>query len=346
MLWIKRIIVGMSIAAAVLLVAVGAAWAWATWTAQAALARVVDAHRVEVPVPWPLTPDEGATADAGLPPDMLSDADPTPDFTDAELGLDVQAIARERAVERGHYLLKARYPCGECHGEDFGGGVMIDDPMVGVMEGPNLTGGEGGVTSTYTVADWDRAIRHGLKPDGRVSMMPSVDFFAMSDRELSDIVAVITSMPAVDRTSRPVSLGPLGSVLVATGAFVMSADRLESHDSAHVAEPPSPKDIVAYGGHIAQPCSGCHGSSFVGGPVVGAPPDWPAASNLTPHAEGIAGWSYDDFARAMLEGIGGDGQPLRPPMSEMSKMAREMSEEDLRAIYTYFMSLEPQPTGR
>lgn len=40
----------------------------------------------------------------------------------------------------------------------------------------------------------------------------------------------------------------------------------------------------------AVPCTGCHGAHFGGGAIPGAPPDWPAARNITPHpTAGIGG---------------------------------------------------------
>lgn len=367
----KRLIIGMSITMVSLLLLVGAAWGWASVTAHAELRRTVEAHRIEIPAPWPLTEVEVAElrsdardrllvaraaqampaldADVDTSPDeslAASDAEMVPDFSDEELEIDLDAVALERALERGRYLIAARFPCAECHGHDFGGGVLLDDPVVGGFFGPNLTTGQGSAVADYTMADWDRIIRHGVKPDGRVSMMPSVDFFGMSDQELSDIVTTLRSMPPVDRQAPPTRLGPLGTALIATGAFTFSADEHEDHDAPHKLVPPPPDDPVVYGGHVAQACVGCHQRSFVGGPVVGAPPDWPAAANLTPHEEGLAGWSFEDFDRAMTAGIRPDGQEIRTPMKEVAPMAQAMTEIDRRAMYAYFMSLEPQPTGR
>ena len=69
----------------------------------------------------------------------------------------------------------------------LGGGVMVDAFPIGRLLGPNLTGGAGGRTRTYTAADWDRAVRHGILPDGRPSVMPAEDYRLMSDQELADV---------------------------------------------------------------------------------------------------------------------------------------------------------------
>ena len=38
------------------------------------------------------------------------------------------------------------------------------------------------------------------------AVMPSIDYVAMSDRELSDVVACIRSMPKVDKTMAPLKI--------------------------------------------------------------------------------------------------------------------------------------------
>ena len=99
-------------------------------------------------------------------------------------------------MERGRHLVTARYGCAECHGANFGGGVMVDAFPLGSLLGPNITTGQGSRTLQYSPADWDRIVRHGVLPDGRPAVMPSIDFVQMSDQELSDIIAYIRSFPA------------------------------------------------------------------------------------------------------------------------------------------------------
>ncbi|MFW6206619.1 MAG: c-type cytochrome, partial [Gemmatimonadota bacterium] len=172
-------------------------YGWAALTTRSTLAAEYEAHEVDFPVPFPLTADERAELD-------VEDED------------EAEALARDRAVERGRHLLESRYACAECHGEDLGGGVMVDAFPLGSLLGPNLTGGEGGAMGDYTPADWDRIVRHGILPDGQPAVMPSEDFLRMSDRELSDIVAYIRSLDPVDNRVPRSTLGPLGKVLVAT----------------------------------------------------------------------------------------------------------------------------------
>lgn len=308
-----------------LLVLLGAGgYLWASSETEAARARVVLTHDVTFPIPAPLSPEE--MEEAGLTPE------------------DAAALARERSVERGRHLVQARYGCSECHGADFGGGVMMDAGPVATFRGPNLTLGEGGVTRDYTPADWDRAVRHGVLPDGRLSTMPSEDFQLMSDQELGDIVAYIRSFPDVDNDVEAVRYGPIGRFLVATGSMGFSADRVENHAAPHPSEPPPAEVSVEFGRHLAGTCTGCHRADFSGGPI-GGDPSWAPAANLTPHGEGLSGWSFADFERAILEGVRPDGTELLAPMNLVLPFANNMTPVEREALWVYLQSLPPVPSG-
>src|SRR5690242_17024052 len=53
--------------------------------------------------------------------------------------------------------------CIGCHGDDFQGKNMEDDPKQGAMYAPNLTL----LLPKYSDADLDKLIRHGVPKDGR-----------------------------------------------------------------------------------------------------------------------------------------------------------------------------------
>lgn len=311
----------------VVLVVLGASGLlWARGKAAETLGRTIPVHAVDFPIPFPL--DSAEVADEGLTPE------------------EADALAMERAVERGRHLVESRYVCVECHGRNFGGGVMVDDPMLGRLLGPNITSGPGGKTAAYTPADWDRIVRHGVKPDGKPAAMPSEDFKSMSDEELSDIISFIRSKPPVDATVPPVSLGPLGTVLVATGQLPLSADIIRKHDQPHVAVPPTAEATVEFGRHLAGVCSGCHQESLVGGKVPAGDPSWPLAANLTPSGDGLAAWDFDDFAMVMRTGTRPDGTDLQYPMSMVVGYTQGMTDTELQALWAYLQSIPALPDAK
>jgi len=306
---------------ACLLVAGAATFMWASASSAKVLARTIETHTSDFPVPFPLA--EGEVAELGL------------DDTGA------RRVALERASERGRHLVSSRYACSECHGADFSGGVMVDAPIMGRILGPNLTGGVGSRTTGYTAVDWDRIVRHGVLPDGRPAAMPSEEFQLMSDQELSDIIAFLQAQPPVDNEVPPVQLGPLGRVLIATGRLPLSADRIASHDGPHPSAPPAAEVSVEFGRHLAGVCTGCHGADMAGGPIPGGDPSWPPARNLTPHTSGLAGWRYEEFVTAMRESRRPDGTALQPPMTAIAPFARNMSDVEMEAVWLYLRSVAP-----
>lgn len=306
--------------AVVVVVALGF-YGWASWQTGRILAQTYESHAVDFPVPFPLS---AAEADS--------------------LGLDSAAaatLAEERAVERGRHLLEARYGCNGCHGETFGGGVMVDVPILARLMGPNLTSGAGGRTPNFTPADWDRIVRHGILPGGRPAVMSAQDFQRMSDQELSDLIAYLRSRPPVDSLPVPRAFGPLGKVLVATGQFVLPATLIASHDAPHAVAPPPTAVTVEFGRHLAGPCMGCHQEDLAGGPILGGDPGWVPARNLTPHATGLAGWTYEQFVAALRAGTRPDGTALREPMTFVQPHAEKMTDVEMEALWMYVQSVPP-----
>jgi mono/diheme cytochrome c family protein len=76
------------------------------------------------------------------------------------------------SIERGRYLFASR-GCADCHGATAAGRKFLDDGDGFVLAGPAIGTGPGSATLKYAAADWERTIRHGVKPDGRPAMMPT-----------------------------------------------------------------------------------------------------------------------------------------------------------------------------
>jgi cytochrome c553 len=309
-----------------LILIAGAFYLWASYVTSREAGRTFTVHTVDFPIPFPLGDEEIAALAAGR---------------DSVPVAEIEQVALERAIERGRHLVSSRYACTECHGANFGGGTMIDAFPIGTLLGPNITTGSGSRTVNYTATDWDRIVRHGVRPDGTGATMPSEDFQLMSDQELSDIVAYIRSHPPVDAEVPAPTFGPLGKILVATGQLHFSADVIPSHDSPHALVPPPAEPTPEFGRHIAGVCTGCHGADLAGGPIPGGDPSWVPARNLTPHETGLGSWEYEDFVRALREGVRPDGSAVQMPMSLMAPYANQMTEVELQALWTYLQSVPP-----
>jgi mono/diheme cytochrome c family protein len=291
-------------------------------------------HNVSFAIPFPLSQAELATLSTERSAAGAPAADPL-------AGVDMQAAALKRAIARGEHLVRTRVGCNGCHGADFGGKAMVDKAIVGYWAAPNLTTGEGGVTRGFSAADWDRAVRHGVRHTGQSSSMPSTEFVNLSDHELSDIVAYIRSVPPVNRTMKPIRIGPVFSFVVGFGGGALPAFAID-HEKAHPTEPPVEAASVELGEHIAQVCRGCHGPQLSGGKIAGDP-NMPVVANLTPHETGLKGWTEADFFRALREGKRKDGTDILPQMPW--KAYGQMNDIELKALWVYLQTVPPVPKG-
>lgn len=248
------------------------------------------------------------------------------------------------AIERGRHVATVR-GCVDCHGDGFSGKVFIDEPMVGRLYSPNLTRGEGGVGAQYGSADWVRAIRHGIGPDGKpLLFMPAQEFNVLSDEDMGALIAYLESLPEVDRVaSFENRVGPVGRALFLTGRLPLVPAELIDHQ-AERGEPPVPGPTAEYGAYLATSCAGCHGENFSGGPIPGAPPGFPEATNLTPDpATGLGTWTEHDFMTALRTGKRPDGTELAPEMPW--RLAAQMTDDEIRALWRYLQTLAPLSEG-
>lgn len=247
------------------------------------------------------------------------------------------------AIDAGHHLAVTR-GCTDCHAADMGGQVIMGASPIGLLAAPNLTGGKGGVVAAFTVTDWEHAIRHGVRPDGRaLLLMPSDEMSRLTDGDTADLIAWLRQVPPVDRTSQPSFVGPLGRVLLAFGKLPLIAASRIDQDAAHVAYM-APGADAGYGAYLAQGCVGCHGSHLSGGTIPGMPPQTPKAANLTPEpVTGLGRWSKADFYRALRQGRKPDGSALNPFMPW--KSLGMATDTELDALWAYLQTVPARPAG-
>jgi len=247
------------------------------------------------------------------------------------------------AIARGEHIAITR-GCTDCHGDDFSGRQVMEAPPIGGMAAPNLTRGRGGVTASFKPEDWERAIRHGVAPDGRALLfMPIRDYAGLSNQDTADLIAYAQQKAPVDRIMPKSYIGPIGRALFAFGKLPMLEARLIDQHAPHAAAIEA-APTIEYGRYLAQSCTGCHGQHLSGGPIPGAPPDFATPLNLTPDATGLAGWAKTDFYRVFREGKKRDGSDLDPfmPWKSMSRF----TDTELDALWAYLQSVPARPKGQ
>lgn len=242
------------------------------------------------------------------------------------------------AIARGRHLATVR-ACAGCHGPGLAGHVEIDEPLILRIAAPNLT--RGGRGAALTDADWERAVRHGVRRDGTpLFVMPAGEHNGMSDEDLGAIVAYARSLPAVPTTPPGSRAGPVARALHVAGTIQLFSAAEIDHARPHPARVP-PEPTARYGAYLATMCTGCHGAGLGGGSIPGAPPEWKPAANLTP--TGIGHYTRDDFVRALRTGRRPGGTAIDSAMPW--RLTREMTDVELDALYAYLRTVPPRPYG-
>lgn len=274
---------------------------------------------------------------------------PLPSYEPRPPALQVEATPERVARGKRHTELL----CAGCHFDSSTGALtgkrMVDlPPQFGVAYSKNITADREKGIGAWTDGEIAFLIRTGIGRDGRYTPPWMVKLPNASDQDIEDVIAFLRSDDALvraqavdDRESEPSFL---------TRLLCRVAFKPFDYPQQPVAAPP-PTDQVAFGRYLVTArlgCFACHSADFktndelhpersagyLGG--GNAMPDIAGklvyTSNLTPDAEtGIGGWTYEQFRRAMIEGIGVDNQPLRFPMVPY----RILEEQEVAAIFAY-----------
>ncbi len=153
------------------------------------------------------------------------------------------------------------------------------------------------------------------------------------------------------------ALGALGSLGAFTFTFAFAVAVAFAMPAMCRADEAADSALVARGAYLAKlgDCAGCHTNAptgqppkpsppFAGGLPMGSPFGTIWTTNITPDPVfGIGRYSYDDFERAVRDGIAPGGKYLYPamPFPSFSKI----SDDDMHALYAYFMhGVKPVPS--
>jgi mono/diheme cytochrome c family protein len=258
-------------------------------------------------------------------------------------------------LERGKYLMEGIVACGNCHvargdkgqplpDKGLSGGMLFDIPGFKAYAA-NITPDKDTGIGKWTDAQLAKAIREGMRPDGRPIGPPMpIEFYRhMADDDLKAIVAYLRAQPAV-RNEVPKSV------------YNIPLPPNYGPPVGQVKAPPR-TDKVRYGEYLANigHCMECHtprndkgmlvmASRGAGGQVFPGPWGQSVSRNLTPHETGLKGWSDAEIARAIRTGLRKDGQPLKPPMA--FDFYKNIDDADMAALIAYLRSLKPVPTAQ
>lgn len=255
-------------------------------------------------------------------------------------------------LARGRYLVESIAGCGNCHtpkgpngdlpGMALAGGQVFDEQPFRAVASNITPDPETGI-GRWTDAQIARAIREGIRPDGRIigPPMPIELYRGISDDDLAAMVAYLRSVSAVRNAVPP-------------SEYRIPLPPAYGPPVASVPNPPA-NDRVARGAYLAGPlghCVECHtpmtptgqrdwARTGAGGQPFNGPWGTSVARNITrDRAHGIGDWTDAQIIRAVTQGVSADGRQLFPPMG-YGYYAR-MTPTDLADLVAYLRSLRPQ----
>ena len=235
------------------------------------------------------------------------------------------------AVAEGERLARVR-GCFWCHGEALEGQqyfAMAERGIIAVA--PNLTK----KIREYSAADFARAVRHGVRPDGTSLQpaMPSFAFYNISDPDMGLMLAYINSLPEQEGLAGEFRLMPLGWIRWAMGELPPNVADLIDHAAPRPAAAVngSARDRGKY--LASSICTECHGDN--GRLRVRGSPDFEIA----------AAYSKDEFYRLMRTGQPRHDRPIDYHMVDASKYRYiQLTDAEVADLYSYFQSLlNPAP---
>ena len=223
------------------------------------------------------------------------------------------------SIARGAHLASIGL-CRDCHGRELGG-APFNVPGATIYA-RNLTA----LSASFSDADFDRAIRQGIRPDGKsLLVMPSNVFANLRDDEVASIIAYIRSLPPRGAASPDPRAGLLVRTMLATGKYRTNADSPVGI---------GPLDLgsrYAPGRHLAGTiCAACHGLDLAGMP--------PGSFDPTPDLRIAAAYDRVDFHTLMRSGKATGGREV----GLMSRTARgnfsAFTDAEIDALYDYLVA--------
>ncbi|NQV82697.1 MAG: c-type cytochrome [Rhodospirillales bacterium] len=258
-------------------------------------------------------------------------------------------------VGRGKYLFDAA-GCAGCHTDKKGkgaflaGGRPLKTPF-GVFYSPNITPDPGLGIGKWSDADFLRALRHGIAPDGRhyFPVFPYPSYTGMTDSDLLDIKAYIFTTAPKATANRPHDVPPpfgwrfllpvWKALNFAAGPFQPTAKQSVVWNRGaylvravvHCGECHSPRDLMG----AIQTDMALAGTAQ--GPTGGIVP------NITPDRKtGIGRWSKGELEDFLDSGMLPDGDFAGSEMGEViDQSTSRLSTADRKAIVEYLRTIHP-----
>ncbi|MBC4938427.1 c-type cytochrome [Pseudomonas lactis] len=265
-------------------------------------------------------------------------------------------------VSRGEYVARVS-DCVACHSlpgkTPFAGGLEMATPL-GAIHATNITPDREHGIGTYSLADFDRAVRHGVAPGGRrlYPAMPYPSYVKLSDDDIQALYAFFMKgvQPANEPnlpSSIPWPLNLRWPIALWNGVFAPTAT---------YAAKPGQDALWNRGAYIVQGpghCGSCHtprglafnekaldesGAPFLAGALLDG---WYAPSLRQDHNTGLGRWSEEQIVQFLKTGRNQHAVVYGSMTEAFNNSTQFMQDDDLAAIARYLKSLpgDPQRDG-
>ncbi len=258
-------------------------------------------------------------------------------------------------LARGRYLVEGPMHCFDCHSDkDWkasgapvvpgkkGGGAPFPMDVGFPLNVPNISPDPETGAGKWTDEQLARAIREGIGHDGRrlFPLMPYMNFRVLSDEDLVSVIKYIRSIPPVHNAVRATPLPePVKNSLPPPAPITGPVP------------PPDFSNPIKRGAYLVTlgNCVACHtpvdqqgrplpGLDFAGGRIMKGPWGIVASANITSDASGISYYTPALFLQALRT-----GHVRTRKLNSIMPWGnfRNMTDEDLKAIYAYLRTLPP-----
>ena len=253
-------------------------------------------------------------------------------------------------VERGRYLATAA-DCAACHtkpgGAPFAGGVAIETPF-GTLVAPNITPDRNAGVGAWTDDEFVAAVREG-RGRGGVRLYPAMPYPAYTKMTRDDALAIRAYLATVEPATDKIHANQLPFPfnirfdMAVWNALNFKRGPLEP-DPSKSAEWSRGRYLVDALGH----CGTCHtpktalgadrDSAYLQGATLQG---WFAPDITADERKGIGRWSIDELVNYLKTGANRDAIASGGMGEEVVHSSSHMTDEDLKAIASYLLSLKP-----
>ncbi len=262
------------------------------------------------------------------------------------------AASAQGDAKRGAYLAKAA-GCIGCHTEakesatPYAGGRALKTPF-GTFYGPNITPHPIAGVGRWSEADFVRAMRLGLRPDGAhyFPAFPYPSFTRINDADLRDLWSYLRALPPSARPSQAHDLRfPFG------WRFLVVGWKWFFFSPGAFAADPKRTPLLERGAYLVEAlghCAECHTPrNFLGGlkrdrwlAGTAKGPDGDRVPNLTPAR--LKKWGDGELKSFLQTGMTPDGDVVAETMGEVIRNTTgELTPPDLAAMIAYLRALPP-----